>query len=292
MAALSDQQVADLLPILAERARATSETVDSFRPPRVGIVEEASSRAHQLILGRRGAGKSMLLLKVQARAVESGQPVAYVDLETLRDNPYPDVLISLLIELLDALRAQLEKAPRKWDTFRSRRDLGRQMKRLRRLLKEPQETRTRRSTASSSRNSRRVRLASRIGLIHPPGMAGASAAISSEASDSTSENSEAEFVRTKMQGLQSEAVDFRKSLSTAVRALGGQYAVIVLDDFYFVEREHQPDVLSYLHQVVKNLNIWLKVGSVEHRLLEFIEGDPPLACNSIKMLARWLWIPD
>jgi hypothetical protein len=31
--------------------------------------------------------------------------------------------------------------------------------------------------------------------------------------------------------------------------------LIVLDDFYHVPYEDQPDVLAYLHQVVKNLNI-------------------------------------
>jgi hypothetical protein len=52
---------------------------------------------------RRGVGKSMLLLSVAKEARERGRPVAYVDVETLRDNPFPDVLIRLLIDITQAL---------------------------------------------------------------------------------------------------------------------------------------------------------------------------------------------
>ena len=44
---------------------------------------------------------------------------------------------------------------------------------------------------------------------------------------------------------------------------------------YFIPQKDQPDVLAYLHQLVKGLEIWLKVGGVEHRLNPFVEGDPP-----------------
>ena len=49
----------------------------------------------------------------------------------------------------------------------------------------------------------------------------------------------------------------------------------MLDDFYHVPADDQPDVLAYLHQVVKNLNIYLKICGVRHRLSPFVEGDPP-----------------
>jgi hypothetical protein len=34
-------------------------------------------------------------------------------------------------------------------------------------------------------------------------------------------------------------------------------------------------VLSYLHQLAKGLEIWLKIGGVAHRLAPYTEGDPP-----------------
>jgi hypothetical protein len=83
------------------------------------------------------------------------------------------------------------------------------------------------------------------------------------------------FVRTKLDGLRAEATEFGETLEEAMNALGDVGALVVLDDFYFIPRADQPDVLSYLQQVVKNLNIWLKIGAVEHRLNEFADGDPP-----------------
>jgi putative ribosome biogenesis GTPase RsgA len=95
-AAPSDEQVAALLALLAEAARAGPETVGRFVSPRPGILEEASARRHQLVHGRRGVGKSTLLHKVAAGGKEANREVIFIDVETLRGRPYPDVLIVLL----------------------------------------------------------------------------------------------------------------------------------------------------------------------------------------------------
>ena len=44
---------------------------------------------------------------VEKQVVDAGGPVVFIDLETLRGVPYPDVLIQLLIDLLDRLDARL-----------------------------------------------------------------------------------------------------------------------------------------------------------------------------------------
>jgi ABC-type cobalamin/Fe3+-siderophores transport system ATPase subunit len=69
-------------------------------------LEETAARRHQFVLGRRGVGKSTLLRKIQSQEqIESN--VVFVDIETLRSRPYPDVLIELLIELLTGLGERL-----------------------------------------------------------------------------------------------------------------------------------------------------------------------------------------
>lgn len=78
-----------------------------------------------------------------------------------------------------------------------------------------------------------------------------------------------------MQGLFAAASQYRNVLNSAVEVLGDSGGMVILDDFYHVRSDDQPHVLGYLHQVVKNLNIWLKVGAVKHRLNSFVEGDPP-----------------
>src|ERR1039457_3381 len=121
---ITDAQVSEILPLLEEAARASQRTVDRFVPPRTGIIEQVAARRHQFVLGRRGVGKSTLLHTVQAHALKDGATVAFIDLETLRGIPYPDVLIQLLSELIDALGEHLSRASRTskpWSRGASRR---------------------------------------------------------------------------------------------------------------------------------------------------------------------------
>jgi hypothetical protein len=78
-----------------------------------------------------------------------------------------------------------------------------------------------------------------------------------------------------MDGLTSAAVLIRGTLEDAQKHLNEGATLIVLDDFYHVPYNSQPDVLAYLHQIVKNLGIFLKVCGVKHRIQPFVEGDPP-----------------
>jgi hypothetical protein len=221
----------------------------------------------------------MLLRNVVSKVEAGGHAVAFVDIETLREIPYPDVLIRLMIELIGALRVELQRRKR-FKTMAVRRGLKHQGQRLRELLKDPQETThsLRESRIQGYRRGGGAGAKGALGVAKPGvGNATASATASIEASRETSTQADrtAHYTRSKMEGLQSEAIEFRETLSKAMRRLDGAQAFIVLDDFYFIERDHQADVLSYLHQITKNQGIWLKVGAVRYRLREFVEGDPP-----------------
>ncbi|HYM54175.1 MAG TPA: P-loop NTPase fold protein, partial [Solirubrobacteraceae bacterium] len=120
-----------LLPVLAEAARADTSTADRFVPHRTGILEETAARRHQFVFGRRGVGKSTLLRKIESLAPSSHGDVMFVDIETLRGRPYPDVLIELLIEILEALVKRLDEKAARVDINLKRR---RAKKRLRQLI--------------------------------------------------------------------------------------------------------------------------------------------------------------
>jgi hypothetical protein len=272
---VSDEQLPKLLAALAEAARADQRTADRFVAPRIGVLEETAARRHQFVLGRRGVGKSTLLRKIQSQEqIESN--VVFVDIETLRSRPYPDVLIELLIELLTGLGERLR--PDVWyriDQRIERATPHRKLKRLtailRRLLAQPQiAQRTVRELQSKGAEAS----AGLLGGFRYRGQ-GAKGGVSGHRKKDTEETSVASEEQTKMDGLLSVAVLIRKDLEAAQEALGERPTLIVLDDFYHVPYEDQPDVLAYLHQVVKNLNIFLKVCGVRHRLNPFVEGDPP-----------------
>lgn len=269
---LSDEQVAQILEVVAERARASERIAESFIPPHVGIVKETAARRHQLVVGRRGVGKSMLLLNVVSAAEEANELAIYMDLESLRGIPYPDVLIRLVAELAMRLRSQLRREAGWASALGTRLGLWRLERQLSKLLVAPQEAQM--SVQSAQDASRGVD--AEIGV-------SASAADVAKArlggglrrSRKTSVSSASQFKRTKMEGLQSTVPEYRKMLKQAIDSITAKRATLVLDDLYFIPQDDQPDVLAYLHQLVKGLEIWLKVGGVEHRLNPFVEGDPP-----------------
>ncbi len=272
---ISDEQLPELLAALAEAARADPRTAQRFVEPRVGILDETAARRHQFVLGRRGVGKSTLLRKIESLQKTESR-VVFVDIETLRSRPYPDVLIELLIVLLTGLSDRLTpdswyRADQRIGRVRLRSRLRRLTALLRRLLAQPQVAqRTVRELESRSAGGS---IGAGVGISHRGLRAKGSADLSrSREAQASSEGSEE---RTKMDGLLSAAVLIREVLAAAQDALGDKPTLIVLDDFYHVPFNDQPEVLAYLHQVVKNLDIFLKICGVRHRLQPFVEGDPP-----------------
>ncbi|MGK2884673.1 MAG: hypothetical protein ACSLE8_07840 [Rhodococcus sp. (in: high G+C Gram-positive bacteria)] len=263
-----------LLPDIAEAARANQRTVDRFVPPRLGIVEETYARRQQLVFGRRGVGKSTLLRTLERRAANEGQPVVYIDLENLRGIPYPDVLIQLLVKLCAELQQTLKRLTKqasvkdKLGYYRLRYRVRRLSRQLSKLLSEPQE--------AEHVVTKLKKRAARIGGSGSLPVNYADIGVAASAEGSSEEVTSARFRRTKMEGLFAASSGIREVLERVMALMPGQTGFILLDDFYHVPTADQPYVLSYLHQIVKNIDIYLKVCGVRHRLNTFIDSDPPV----------------
>ena len=211
---LTDDEVTRLLPILAARARATEKTSAAFRPPRTGIVEQVAADWHHFVVGRRGVGKSMLLLNVAKHAADAGRPAVYIDLETLRDNPYPDVLVRLLIELAgESSDISGDSTPRSSRVGRPDGGCAPYEGGLR-CCSATRSRRTTTSRVSAVLGARRGGSAGVSGSPRRP--AGVAAQLEGAAERGSAESSafgrEASFARTKLEGLQSEATEFREVL--------------------------------------------------------------------------------
>jgi hypothetical protein len=272
---LPDEQVVKLLPALAEAGRADRRTAQRFVQPRTGVLEETASRRHQFVFGRRGVGKSTLLRKIESD--RSGPDVIFVDIETLRGRPYPDVLIELLVDLLTTLDRRLRPTWYRLDRYAKRwralTAVGSVSGALRHLLDSPQVA----QRTVHELKSKKFGMGGGAGFDfkpHPVVRANASANGSIESEQKSARD--ATFEESKMDGLLAAAVPIRSALAEAHKHLGDDPTLIVLDDFYHIRFDDQPSVLAYLHQVVKNLDIYLKVCGVRHRLQPFVEGDPPL----------------
>ncbi len=106
---LSSEKIARLEIGLEESTRATAQTATRFVEPAAGTLARALSNRHHLLFGRRGSGKTSLLLKAQTELVMHRRPNAFVDMEKFKGHSYPDVLISVLIETFKNLQAWLKE---------------------------------------------------------------------------------------------------------------------------------------------------------------------------------------
>ena len=99
MNVLASPRVQQLSQVVEESTRSTREGVKYFVEPAVNTLARAKAKRHHIIFGRRGSGKSSLLSKVATDFTAGRIPNAYIDLEKFKGHSYPDVLISVLIEV-------------------------------------------------------------------------------------------------------------------------------------------------------------------------------------------------
>src|SRR6266849_4924969 len=107
---LDSEPMARLCGLVEEAARSSREGVKYFVEPAGGSLRRALTRRHHILFGRRGSGKSSLLLKVAADLTVDRRPIAVVDLEPFKGHSYPDLLLSVLMATFAAFRKWLEGA--------------------------------------------------------------------------------------------------------------------------------------------------------------------------------------
>jgi len=107
---LNTAEVDRLVISIEEATRATKDTPRRFIEPARGTLDRAKSRRNHIVFGRRGSGKTSLLRKAGADLTLRRTPVAFIDLEAFKGHAYPDVLLSVLIETLNAFDSWLATA--------------------------------------------------------------------------------------------------------------------------------------------------------------------------------------
>jgi hypothetical protein len=290
---LNSTEMADLCAVVEEAARSTKEGVKYFVEPAGGSLRRAMTRRHHLLFGRRGSGKSSLLLKVAADLTVDRRPIAVVDLEPFKGHTYPDLLLSVLIATFRSFKKWLEEAattPANKTSFWKKlfgqapskpafdksqcaslvERLAAQIDTLESQLhandaaqiQTKESTNVSAETASSSSFSAQVDPLA-VGL-------GAS---SKDVQGSTAEIQE-QFKRSKVDFLRRHIMDYQALFDEmAIVSRGESY--VILDDLYHIRREDQPSVVDYIHSIAKGHQLWLKVGTIRHRSRWYVHGDPP-----------------
>jgi hypothetical protein len=205
------------------------------------------SKQHQIIFGRRGTGKSCLLVHFKKKeAPKHNSLTIYVDTDEIKRLGYPDVLIRLLLSVMESTPT----ANQHWRKFlfcKSR--TQKHIKNLRILLSQAEH---RKITEEDKKST---------GVDAGGEYAGANAKFS----NSRTLGKLTEFEENKLDTLERHLSDYKTALIEELKKSRYDAGVVILDDFYLIRKERQPDVIDYMHRLLRGTDYYLKVGTVRHR---------------------------
>jgi hypothetical protein len=258
---------------LSEALRTTDQHDPSLRQrfvePTPGTIDTLQTSVNQLLTGRRGVGKSTTFAVLQQEAESNGRRVIFVDVESHKGRAYPDVVIDLILDMLRALRPV-------WSLKSRPRSIRKRVRQLELILRElhdagPEVTSENERSSETSRQ-REISLSATATkqFLSLSGGLGRGSAKSSTSRLTTS------FTRRKEDFLRDLAAPLASTFSDAAALSASGSMLVVLDDFYMIDRQNQPLVLDHLHGITKRAPVWLKIASVKSRTQTFVNGDPPL----------------
>jgi hypothetical protein len=294
--AIQSAGVRALSKLVEESTRATGDSVKFFIEPTPGVLDKAKNKRHHIIFGRRGSGKSSLLHKVTSDLTVGRTPIAYVDLEQFKGHSYPDVLISVLLSTLTEFKKWLDTAatspatktsfwmkifgatptkgafPKK-DTVGLSADFDAMIKELTAVLHQADEVKAKDSTKLD--DSSEAKIGSKIDAGAPgvPVKASVEASMSSKSGESRERQTE--YTSHKIQVLHRNILRYKELFGKLSKLADGP-AFLLMDDLYHLKFNDQAQVLDYFFRIAKGSNLWLKVGTIRHRSLWYVRGDPSI----------------
>lgn len=214
---------------------------------------------HQIIFGRRGSGKSCLLVEYLKTAPKGRVTAIYVLADEFKRLAYPDILIRLLVEILEAL-----SRCRPWyrRLFARRHPTRSAANELRALLDVAVE--------SEISEGREVRSSDESSATLNAGTF-AAAKLGSTTGDARSRT--ARFKERKIDSLERHLRDYKDGIVQITNEWRSSRGCVLVDDFYLVPREWQADVIDYLHRLLRDTDVYLKVATIRHRTT-LLKHDP------------------
>lgn len=212
---LQDPRVSHLIQLLTSRSR-TSEAQPSLNyiPNNTANLAAVTGTRHHLVFGRRGAGKTALLLESKRIVEEDGHVTVWVNMQPHRDQGVERSFLHIQSQVIKRLLSESYARSRQEASF------AKELAHLRDLID---------------------------GML-----------------DEDVEN------KLRVRRIVPRLQDAIKLTSFAL----GIRVFVFIDDFYYIPRADQPDVLDLVHATARDSDVWLKIASVRH-LTRWFRPSPP-----------------
>jgi hypothetical protein len=244
--------LSQLTVYIEENLRTANRSGVPFVDPRQ-IRDRVITRQNHVIFGRRGAGKTTLLGSI---ARDAAFTTVYINLEDAKGATLARNLIHILSETFAKLSVENSRQ-RFWLNVKAlflRKKIQKVQKELAGLLTQEDSADIRDAESAPEANTENTQ------------------------DDGTSEKEEtnagAERGSQRSLGqLDRHFSKYKKLFSEISKNLGHKAIYLALDDFYYVPRSQQPELLDYFHRLTKDTNLYLKVATVKDRSTLYRAGE-------------------
>jgi len=252
-----------VLRYIEENIRVTDQTTIEYLDPN-GHIERLLSKQNQVIYGRRGSGKSLLLKSLKAAAKDT--VVMEVNLDDFKDISFPDSIIQVLRLVIKQLNTSLNNSYRWWELVKK----CKAQKIIKDLKKYLNKLDVRLTNPDQYDESMRVKSGSKISGI-ASNIYGVTKAIIGSEIQKESESSKTLRI-DKLNILRNELTEFKNLIQRASEYLNKDL-FLILDDFYFIRKSDQPYFADFFHRISKNTRLYLKIASIKHRTSLYVQSD-------------------
>ncbi len=250
---MQQEEIRKLITYIEENLRSSNKAGLQFVDSR-NFNTQLISKQNHVVFGRRGAGKTSLLKSVcgYSKYID-----IYINLEDYKDITFPNILISVLYETFVALSEKI-RHDFPWYKFnRKANSILKTIKMINSQLKpylyqpdeETKEVRTKEATIKNAEIG-----AKKYGL--DAGLA---------QSDLATKEVKRNLPWNKLEFLKVELTVYKKLIKDISLLFSNTPIFLVLDDFYFVDKKVQPDLVDYFHRLCKDTELYLKIATIKYR---------------------------
>jgi hypothetical protein len=292
---LNPEDVAAVITMLNNRLRAdpfelkdldekkATELLQQFHDRKLPETAAVRSNRHVVLTGRRGAGKTSTMMRAYLELWLEGFQCVWIDVQTFRRDSHAAVSAQIAGALMKQLLVGVPSNRRQYGKMQK--NFADLIQRLEQIARLKGSTTVEKVATIDSKKSASSGLGASLGLdVSQPGL-NARVGASSQSAQQLNEGA----VTTTHLNYEIDPIDELEEVLLLLRAeleefsrkvIAGDPIFIFLDDFYYVPRAFQAHVADLLHRLTKNLNIWVKIGAVKHRLELFVPGDPPIGLEA------------